>query len=451
MRRSWPLALISLLLIAGVGFWGYSQYVARRQMENYLSSQYQQSFYQMINAVEGAQATAAKGLVSSSPRENIVTLAELWRQADIAKSNLNNLPISHPVLSRTSQFLNQLSDYAYSLAKQNADGRPTTDEQWEKLAKLRQEAGYLSRELLKAQDETAANIALGWTNMLRNTRQQLKKADQGIDTHFNRIDKQMIQYPTLIYDGPFSDHVVNATPKGLSGDNIDEGEAQGVARRFVDFKDGVVETGGKIDGRIPAYRVMVRPQGAGRNMTQMAEILVSRRGGHVVTMLMPRAVSKVNIDLERAVEIARDFLDQRGFTNFLASHKLEQEGSAVIVFVAQEDGVIIYPDQVKVKVALDNGEVIGFDASQYYMAHQKRELAQPKLSADQAERLVNPRLQIEKTSLALIPLPTLKEVLCWEVKGTLDGETYLIYLNAENGREEQILQLVEAKEGTLVI
>lgn len=453
MRRNWPLALVSLALLAVTGFWGYSQYTARRQMENYLSSQYQQSFYQMISSVESAQVMAAKGLVSSSPRENIVTLAELWKQADQAKANLDNLPLSHPVLNRTSQFLTQLSDYAYTLAKQNAEGRPTTDEQWEKLSKLREEAAYLSTQLHKAQDETVDQLAGSWSGMVNNTRRRVQEAaDKGIDTFFTNIDKQMVQYPTLIYDGPFSDHVANATPKGLGNNNITEEQAQDVARRFASFQNATqlnAENRGKIDGRIPAYHVVVQPQGSGRNV--QVDFNISRKGGHVISMLNSRSPGNPTIDMNRAEEIAKDFLEQRGFSGMLPSYKVDQEGSAVIIFVSQQDDVIVYPDQVKVKVALDNGEVTGFDATQYYMAHQDRKFAKPEITPEEAQRLVNPRLQIEHTRLTLIPLPTLAEVLCWEVKAKLNGETYLVYLDAQSGEEQQILQVVDAKEGTLVI
>ncbi|NLY55305.1 MAG: germination protein YpeB [Firmicutes bacterium] len=453
MRRTWPTMLVSLLLIAGVGYWGYTQYLARQRMEILLSNQYQQSFYQLISAVESAQVTAAKSLVSGSPRENIVNLSELWRQAEIAKQNLDNLPISHPVLSRTSTFLTQLADYGYSLAKQNADGRPTTNEQWEKLAELRDEASYLSAELHKAHDETINGAGFRWSEVIPSARNRVQNISaQGLGVHFDRIDKQMVEYPTIIYDGPFSDHVTNARPKGIDGEEVSEDEAVNAVRRFLATagSDQVnIDVQGKIDGRIPTYHVMVQPQGNARNMR--ADLTVSRQGGKVVTMLNSRRPGQATIDLNRAEELAKEFLVQQGFGNMVPSYRLNQEGAAVIIFVAKENEVIIYPDQIKVKVSLDNGEIIGFDATQYYMNHQQRRLPEPKISAEEAKRLVNPRLQVENVRLALIPLPTLAEVLCWEVRCKFNEETYLVYLEAQTGEEEQILQVVDAEEGTLVI
>ena len=53
----------------------------------------------------------------------------------------------------------------------------------------------------------------------------------------------------------------------------------------------------------------------------------------------------------------------------------EAEKRRVIPFVPSQDGVRIYPDQVKVSVALDDGEVVGFEALGYLMAHTERRSA----------------------------------------------------------------------------
>ena len=44
-------------------------------------------------------------------------------------------------------------------------------------------------------------------------------------------------------------------------------------------------------------------------------------------------------------------------------------------FVREEDGVLIYPEKITVRSAMDNGDVIGFQASDFVYEHQiKREI-----------------------------------------------------------------------------
>jgi len=58
---------------------------------------------------------------------------------------------------------------------------------------------------------------------------------------------------------------------------------------------------------------------------------------------------------------------------------------------------------------------------------------------------------VERVRLALIPLDGGKEVLAYEVKAMLGSDAFLVYINALNGEEEQILKVVELPGGQLVM
>ena len=45
----------------------------------------------------------------------------------------------------------------------------------------------------------------------------------------------------------------------------------------------------------------------------------------------------------------------------------------------------------------------------------------------------------------------MREVLCYEFKGTYMNKNFIVYINAENGREEEILLLIESENGILTI
>jgi len=113
--------------------------------------------------------------------------------------------------------------------------------------------------------------------------------------------------------------------------------------------------------------------------------------------------------------------------------------------------VTIYPDLVKVTVALDNGEVTGTETSGYLMSHRKRALPKPSVSQEQARAAINPRFEVSGGKLALIPVGTKDERLTYEFQGKLDQESYLVYVNAISGREENVLKLVDTPGGTLTM
>ena len=45
----------------------------------------------------------------------------------------------------------------------------------------------------------------------------------------------------------------------------------------------------------------------------------------------------------------------------------------------------------------------------------------------------------------------MREVLCYEFKGVFNDKNFLIYVNTENGREEEIFLLIESEEGILTV
>ena len=92
------------------------------------------------------------------------------------------------------------------------------------------------------------------------------------------------------------------------------------------------------------------------------------------------------------------------------------------------------------QVAQDNGEIIGMDAIAYLTFYNPREPAylKPQLGETDIRRLLNPHLKPERVRLAQVLDEMYNKVLCYEVTGTLNDERYLVYYNANTGKEEKI-------------
>jgi len=148
---------------------------------------------------------------------------------------------------------------------------------------------------------------------------------------------------------------------------------------------------------------------------------------------------------------ALDFLTKRGFKNMTSAYSEKYENAAIFNFVPLQSGAIIYPDMVKVKVALDNGEVVGFDAKGYYMNHRDRDLKPPKLTEEEAMKKLSRNLKVQSSRLAVIPLENKVEVLTYEFKGTHAGDTFYVYIDASTGKEVKVLQQVKTYKGDLTM
>ena len=112
-----------------------------------------------------------------------------------------------------------------------------------------------------------------------------------------------------------------------------------------------------------------------------------------------------------------------------------------------QEGVILYPDLVKVKVDLENSNVIGFDAVSYYTNHTDRNLPKPTVSVESAEEVIDESFEIKKERLVLSPLDYNREVLCFEFECVKGNATFYFYVNAQTGVQENILKVVETSDG----
>lgn len=152
-----------------------------------------------------------------------------------------------------------------------------------------------------------------------------------------------------------------------------------------------------------------------------------------------REVTAEAISQEEADQKAKEFLAQKGFPNMKETYYLKQEGIVTINYASTQEQVTMYPDLIKVKVALDNGEVLGMETTGYLNNHTNRDVKKVKITKEEAKKTLNKDLQVQSEGLAVIPTEWKTEILCYEFKGKVEDREFLVYINAENGREEDIL------------
>ena len=164
-----------------------------------------------------------------------------------------------------------------------------------------------------------------------------------------------------------------------------------------------------------------------------------------------RDVNSEIISQEEANVKGKEFLNNHGFMNMKETYYLKQDGIVTINYAYVQNDVVVYSDLIKVKVALDNGEVLGIETTGYLNNHTQRDTSNVKISKESAKKTLNKDLQIASDGLAIIPTEFKTEILCYEFKGKVDDKEFLVYINAENGREEDILIITNTPNGTLTM
>ena len=135
---------------------------------------------------------------------------------------------------------------------------------------------------------------------------------------------------------------------------------------------------------------------------------------------------------EACIEAAQTFLEHCGYADMQAVWASEGGSECRIEFVPVQEGVLLYPDRVAVKVCRGRGEVTGLDARAYLQRHRARSLPAPLVPMARVEENAARKMQLSDVRAALIPAGG-EERLCWEVCGSRGGRLYYAYVDASTG------------------
>lgn len=439
--------IATLLLIATIVL-ATMLYQKNKEYEIASVNEYSMSFYELVDYVDNVKTYLAKSLISTTPEHGADTLTHIWREANLAQSYLSRLPLESQELENTEKFLNQVSDYSYTLSRKNINNQSLTDDDLNNLKQLYDYSVELQNTLSQLSEDLNSG-RISWGDLTTNGNVAFAQQVSNISKDsFSNLEENFHEYSGLIYDGAFSEHMTSGNKKGLTGDEIDEDFAKKIAEDFIG-KDKIKELsnlGLSENADISAYDFSIKT-----NEDNNINISVSKKGGHVISMNYNRDVVTEVISQEDANEIGKKFLSEKGFPNMKETYYLKQSGIVTINYAYEQDGVVMYPDLIKVKIALDNGEILGVETTGYLNCHEQRDISKVKITKDDAKKVLNKNLQIMSEGLAVIPTQWKTEVLCYEFKGKVDEIEFLVYINAETGKEEDILIIVNTPNGTLTM
>ena len=350
-------------------------------------------------------------------------------------------------MTQTAKFLNQVSDYSYSLSRKNIKNEELSDEDFENLKTLHQYSVQLEGTLNQLSDELY-NGTINWKELTKNNSLEYAQAVDNVSV-FSNIDSNLKQYEGLIYDGAYSDHVNKAEKVGLVGDEISEEDAYGKVKEFFgEDKIENIEFNQFLENAdIPSYDFSVKL----KNQENKANIEISKKGGFVVEMQNDREVTEEKMSQEEANEKGKDFLAEKGFENMEATYFTKLSNVVTVNYAYEYEDIIAYPDLIKVKIALDNGEILGIETDGYLNSHTSRNFDSISLTIDEARDKLNTDLEILDEGMAIIPTEWKTEILCYEFKGKVNDREFLVYINVETGEEEDILVILDTPGGTLTV
>lgn len=421
----------------------FSAFVINAQKASELSRQLNADAERSLSTLEACMSSIntnlTKGLYANTTPMLSSMAISLTRDAASAKDSLSALPLSDTQLDNMLKFLSQVGAFVSTLDRKLSLGEPITSEERNQLKQLID----VSQKLLSELDTITQGVEDGSVSFKQAGSTLQKSADQSvqIDSAFGDAEQTLTDYPTLIYDGPFSDHILNQTPKTLEGkSDISKEKALEIASDFIGIDKSTLRFDSETNGVIETYNFFV----------DSINISVCKKGGAVLYLLGSSNAGESVISPEQAVENAKNFLSAKGYENMKESYYSTQDGICTVNFAYENEGVICYPDLIKLSVSLETGNIISFDARGYIMNHTDRPPVQSKISEDEAKMSVSDYLTVMSSRLAVIPTDYKTEKTAYEFHcKTPDEQEVLVYIDVLTAKEDDILLLLYSDGGIL--
>lgn len=442
-RLSAILFPIAAVLLIGSLVWGYQENQEKNAILIKAENQYQRAFHNLSFHVDKLHGELGNTLAvnSASTGTQRKGLVNVWRITSEAQNEINQLPLTLLPFNKTEEFLSRISKFSYQAGVRDLTKQPLSDGELNNLKELYKSSAQISKQLQQVQDKVISN-RLRWMDVETTLANPNDPQDNTIIDGFKTVDKQVGEYPELDW-GPSVSSIYNKrSVKKLGGQPVTVNDIKSKAAQFAGVHSAqniqVTENGKETEWA--SYTAKVQ----GHNKDESVTLDFTRRGGHLINYWSDRHIGPKAITHETARERADQFLENKGYSDLTPVTYDEYDNIGSFTYVRKDGDVLIYPEKISIRVALDNGHIVGMQASDYVYEHQDgkdRKVTKPKLTLEQARKYLNPEYKEQYSRLALIENDLSEKVLTYEFGGAINGSRYRIYLNAENGNEEIVEQI----------
>lgn len=437
-RVLFPITAIALL---GTGTWAYQEYQEKSSILIKAENQYQRAFHELNNHMDSLHNEIGKALAINSRKHMCDSLTNVWRLTYAAQNDVGQLPLSLMPFHDTQKFLGRVGAFAYNTGVRDLNKQPLSEKEYQTLSTLYQNSTEIKNKLNDVQSQVLSKN-LRWMDVELAMATEDKKLDHTIIDGFKAVNRMVEQFPEVDWGPTVNNMEVRKREKftTLKGRNISAEEAKQKVAKLLKRSPQDMKVAYTDQGDFPVYSVSFQ----GKDGIPVNADL-TRTEGYMTWMLYNRTVKDQKLDRNQALQKAQSFLKGMGYQNMTPISFNQEENIITFSMVHKQNEVFIYPEALAIKVALDNGEILGLQADEYVFNRKTRVTQKPSLTVEQARKRVNPHVKVSKINQAYIYGDEGKEVLCYEFLGTLKQDQYRIFINADTGNEE-FVEKVEKEE-----
>ena len=401
---------------------------SKKAAEAMLSS-YRGTMYEMTGILENVEKDLDRVRVSDSSAQQSRILTDLLVQARLAAADVEKLPVAAEADSNITAFVNRTAGICEMILGKLRHGEALNDKDRAILDGLYKTNHALKGEIAKILENMSDDDFM----------QYVKKGKGAFADGLQEMEKMTLEENALTFKNEPPMDAMNKK-KGCPMEEERKVEAVKAEELCAQYFQGydiaeyqcVGETSTK---EYAAYNV----QGYDKKGNLLfAEI--DQTNGKLIRFDYYEECAGDTFDMKNAERIAEEFLEKLGYDDMEVVRSRQNGSITDFTFVYEDDDVLFYPDEVRVKVCRTRGVVSGMDASKYLQNHRGRDEMNAKISLAEAYEKVYKELSVEASRLVVIHT-VIGEKTAYEMLCSYQDDKYLIYIDAMTGEELSIVNV----------
>jgi len=307
--------------------------------ETKLNNLYEKSYYETIDALNNSQNDLKKVGVVDSEALRRDLLLDIWNNCSLASDNLSQLSTQSEHLPDIIKMLNQIGDYARYLSKKSAESG-FSDEEIENINSFSAIIEKITTSLIAIEEKLIVGDKIS---------AEIISDSASITDNLDTIDYSSIDYPELIYDGPFSDGLSDRVPKNL--ENEEELSQQRAQELITTYFEDATEIEFVSDNNVSLAAYMFKFK---IDNTE-SYISLSKKGGKVIQYNTYREINNPLLDDDECIAKATEYIEQMGYTDMKPVWISNNNSTVYVNFAYEKNDIVYYPDLIKIKISGEDG------------------------------------------------------------------------------------------------
>ncbi|WP_153732204.1 PepSY1/2 domain-containing protein [Sporosarcina obsidiansis] len=403
-----------------LGIYSFGKTQENEQLSIALQTQYSKSISDSSQKLGELEEAVKKSLLFEDKKSSAKEREDIWRLSSDIKASIASLPVDESFSTAWMNYLGRLGNYAKESTEQG-----NSDEYYAVIQKASDNLSELSNEWQVATSGMLSGkmSIKNWENRLSGTTEE--------ETKWSKMGQSIKQYGEAVF--PLTASETDAQKKkelrNIKDAKISEDEA---IQRFKNLlpevsNDVIAAEKSRKGSPYPFYHIRFSQN------SSIGYIDITQKGGHILSYLVERRMGKPTKSYEELLQMANQFLEKAEYKDVVFEEARENDVAWHFVFIREnpDNGAKVFSDPIHIKMAKDNGEVLGVNTSEYI---RKEQLKPQPIRPVNWKEFFRPDVKIMKEELAYVENNQLEQRLAHYltvVSNEKKQETYKIVIDTD--------------------